>query len=76
MMDATYSPNAVPDMMSSSIGPSGVDVTGLTVGAGLELPHRPKRPERCFVWVAVCVEDVSERILGEGDVALEVAGVA
>jgi hypothetical protein len=64
-------------MMSSSIGPSGVEVTGLTtsVALWLELPQRPNNPERCFA-VVVCVEDVSEWMLGDGDTALEVAGVA
>ena len=65
-------------MISSSIGPSGVDVTGLAAGAALsaEPPHRPKKPDRCFGCVVVCVDDESERILGDGEAALEVAGVA
>lgn len=75
---AAHSPNAVPDMISSSTGPSGVELTGLAACWALrfEAPHRPKRPERCFVGVAVCVDDESERMLGDGDGALEVAGVA
>ena len=73
-----HSPNAVPDMMSSSTGPSGVELTGLGPWRALKLeaPQRPKNPERCFVGVAVCVDDASERMLGDGDAAFDVAGVA
>lgn len=57
------------------MGPSGVELTGFATGWALrfEAPQRPKKLERCFV---VCVDDASERMLGEGEAAFEVAGVA
>lgn len=39
------------------------------------LPKNPE-PPRDGVGFVVCVEEVSERMLGEGEGALEVAGVA
>ena len=73
-----HPPKAVPDMISSSTGPSGVELTGFATGWALRLeaPQRPKNPGRCLDAVAVCVDEVSERMLGEGEAAFEVAGVA
>ena len=73
-----HPPKAVPDMISSSTGPSGVELTGFATGWALRLeaPHRPKNPGRCFDVVVVCVDDALEWMLGEGEVAFEVAGVA
>lgn len=61
-------------MMSSSIGPSGVEITILVEGTlRLEPVNREKKPDRAFI---VVVDEASEWILGAGEGALDVDGVA
>lgn len=59
-------------MINSSTGPSGDEMTGLAC-TGVDPPKREKNPDFCF---AVCVDEVSDLILGDGEGALDVAGVA
>lgn len=65
-------------MMSSSSGPSGVEMAGLefAVGTVREEPNREKKPDRVSLGVEAWVEDAWECILGAREEAAEVEGVA
>ena len=62
-------------MISSSRGPSGVVITGVVVAGTLRVEpvKREKKPDLAFVVDAV---ETSDLILGAGEGALEVDGVA